>query len=98
MATAYPIEAGNKDNYEVELNRVREKIKCKFVELIDCTNYHYPIMISLYPIYHYNIHVYLSSVVKFPKIVFSMEISGKITDFKLCLGTLFEIAKSKFNS
>ena len=47
MATAYPIEAGNKDNYEVELNRVREKIKCKFVELIDCTNYHYPIMISL---------------------------------------------------
>ena len=36
MATAYPIEAGNKDNYEVVLNRVREKIKCKFVELIDC--------------------------------------------------------------
>ena len=36
MATAYPIEAGNKDNYELELNRVREKIKTKFVELIDC--------------------------------------------------------------
>ena len=35
MATAYPIEAGNKDNYELELNRVREKIKTKFVELID---------------------------------------------------------------
>ena len=33
------------------------------------------------------------SDVKFPKILFSMEISGKITDFKLCLGTLFEIAK-----
>ena len=36
MATAYPIEAGNKDNYEFELGRVREKIKTKFVELIDC--------------------------------------------------------------
>ena len=36
MATAYPIEAGNEDNYEVELSRVREKIKTKFVELIDC--------------------------------------------------------------
>ena len=36
MATAYPIEAGNKDNYELELNRVRENIKTKFVELIDC--------------------------------------------------------------
>ena len=36
MATAYPIEAGNKDNYELELNRMREKIKTKFVELIDC--------------------------------------------------------------
>ena len=36
MATAYPIEAGNTDYYEVELNRVREKIKTKFVELIDC--------------------------------------------------------------
>ena len=36
MATAYPIEAGNEDNYEVELSRVREKIKSEFVELIDC--------------------------------------------------------------
>ena len=36
MATAYPIEAGNEDNYELELSRVREKIKSKFVELIDC--------------------------------------------------------------
>ena len=36
MATAYPIEAGNKDNYELELNRMREKIKTKFVELFDC--------------------------------------------------------------
>ena len=36
MATAYPIEAGNKDNYELELNRMRENIKTKFVELIDC--------------------------------------------------------------
>ena len=36
MATAYPIEAGNKDNYELELNRMRENIKNKFVELIDC--------------------------------------------------------------
>ena len=37
MATAYPIEAGNgKDNYELELSRVGEKIKTKFVELIDC--------------------------------------------------------------
>ena len=37
MATAYPIEAENgKDNYELELSRVREKIKTKFVELIDC--------------------------------------------------------------
>ena len=36
MATAYPIEAGNEDNYELELNRVREKIKSKFVELTDC--------------------------------------------------------------
>ena len=36
MATAYPIEAGNEDNYELELSRVREKIKTKFVEFIDC--------------------------------------------------------------
>ena len=36
MATAYPIEAGSKDNYELELNRMRENIKTKFVELIDC--------------------------------------------------------------
>ena len=36
MATAYPIEAGNKDNYEIELSRVRENIKTKFIELIDC--------------------------------------------------------------
>ena len=36
MATAYPIEAGNKDNYELELSRMRENIKTKFVELIDC--------------------------------------------------------------
>ena len=36
MATAYPIEAGNEDNYELELSRVRGNIKTKFVELIDC--------------------------------------------------------------
>ena len=36
MATAYPIEAGNKDNHKLELTRMREKIKTKFVELIDC--------------------------------------------------------------
>ena len=36
MATAYPIEAGNTDNYELELSRMRENIKTKFVELIDC--------------------------------------------------------------
>ena len=36
MATAYSIEAGNKDNYELELNRMRENIKTKFVKLIDC--------------------------------------------------------------
>ena len=36
MATAYPIEAGNEDNYELELSRVRENIKSIFVELIDC--------------------------------------------------------------
>ena len=36
MATAYRIEAGNKDNYEFELGRVRENIKTKFVEFIDC--------------------------------------------------------------
>ena len=33
MATANPLI---EDNYELELNRVREKIKTKFVELIDC--------------------------------------------------------------
>ena len=37
MATAYPIETENReDNYELELSRVREKIKTKFVEFIDC--------------------------------------------------------------
>ena len=37
MATAYPIETEvSEDNYELELNRVREKIKTIFVELIDC--------------------------------------------------------------
>ena len=36
MATADPIEAGNKDNYEIELSRMRENIKTKFVEFIDC--------------------------------------------------------------
>ena len=36
MATAYPIEADNEDNYELELSRVRGNIKTKFVELIDC--------------------------------------------------------------
>ena len=35
MATAYRIEAGNKDDYELELSRLRENIKTKFVELID---------------------------------------------------------------
>ena len=35
MATAYPIEASNKDNNELELSRLREKIKTKFVELSD---------------------------------------------------------------
>ena len=33
MATANP---QREDNYELELNRVRDKIKTKFVELIDC--------------------------------------------------------------
>ena len=33
MATANPLM---EDNYELELSRVREKIKSKFVELIDC--------------------------------------------------------------
>ena len=33
MATANPLR---EDNYELELSRVREKIKSKFVELIDC--------------------------------------------------------------
>ena len=33
MATAIPLR---EDNYELELSRVREKIKTKFVELIDC--------------------------------------------------------------
>ena len=33
MATANPLR---EDNYELELSRVREKIKTKFIELIDC--------------------------------------------------------------
>ena len=33
MATAKPLR---EDNYELELSRVRENIKAKFVELIDC--------------------------------------------------------------
>ena len=33
MATANPLR---EDNYELELSRVRENIKTKFVELIDC--------------------------------------------------------------
>ena len=33
MATANPLR---EDNYDLELNRVRDKIKTKFVELIDC--------------------------------------------------------------
>ena len=33
MVTANPLR---EDNYELELNRVREKIKTKFAELIDC--------------------------------------------------------------
>ena len=33
MATANPLR---EDNYELELSRVREKIKTKFAELIDC--------------------------------------------------------------
>ena len=33
MATANPLR---EDNYELELSRVREKIKTTFVELIDC--------------------------------------------------------------
>ena len=39
MATAYSIETeteNGKDNYELELSRVREKIKSKFVVLVDC--------------------------------------------------------------
>ena len=36
-AKATPIEEGdNEDNYVIELNRVREKIKTKFVELAEC--------------------------------------------------------------
>ena len=34
MATASPLR---EDKYEFELSRVREKIKTKFVELIDCS-------------------------------------------------------------
>ena len=33
MATANPLR---EDNYKLKLSRVREKIKTKFVELIDC--------------------------------------------------------------
>ena len=33
MATANPMR---EDNYELELSRMRENIKTKFVELIDC--------------------------------------------------------------
>ena len=33
MAAANPLR---EDNYELELSRVKEKIKTKFVELIDC--------------------------------------------------------------
>ena len=37
MATAVPPKTDTiQDNYELELNRVRENIKTKFVELIDC--------------------------------------------------------------
>ena len=37
MATDIPlISEKREDNYELELSRVREKIKSKFVELIDC--------------------------------------------------------------
>ena len=37
MATAVPPKTENiQDNYELELSRVRENIKTKFVELIDC--------------------------------------------------------------
>ena len=35
MAVANPL-GDRKDNYELELSRVREKIKTKFVELTDC--------------------------------------------------------------
>ena len=35
MATAYSL-GDRKDNYELELSRVREKMKTKFVELTDC--------------------------------------------------------------
>ena len=35
MAAANPLR-DQKDNYELELSRLREKIKTKFVELIDC--------------------------------------------------------------
>ena len=36
MATATQTEGDNQDNYELELNRVREKVKTKFAELADC--------------------------------------------------------------
>ena len=37
MATNIPLISGEReDNYELELNRVKEKIKSKFVELIEC--------------------------------------------------------------
>ena len=36
MATTTPTEGDNQDNYELELNRVREKVKTKFAELADC--------------------------------------------------------------
>ena len=35
MATANPL-GDRKDNYELELSRVREKIESKVIELIDC--------------------------------------------------------------
>ena len=36
MATTMPTEGDNQDNYELELNRVREKVKTIFAELADC--------------------------------------------------------------
>ena len=36
MATNIPLMSEERDNYQLELSRVRERIKSKFVEITDC--------------------------------------------------------------